>query len=88
MKTGAQLDQRRNPAGDPYRAAGRFGDAGDELERRALARSVPADDAEGRPFGTLNDTSVSAGNVSLGRRSRRMLRCSSALLSVENCRPP
>ena len=40
------------------------------------------------PFGTENDTSVSAGNVSLGCRSRRMLRCSSALFSVENCRPP
>ena len=39
------------------------------------------------PFGTVNDTSVSAGKVSLGCRSRRMLRCSSALLSVANCRP-
>ena len=29
-------------------AAGRLGDAGDELQRRALARSVAADDAEGR----------------------------------------
>ena len=40
------------------------------------------------PFGTLNDTSVSAGNISFGCRSRRMLRCSSALFSVANCRPP
>ena len=40
------------------------------------------------PFGTLNDTSLQRGEVSLGCRSRRMLRCSSALLSVENCRPP
>ena len=35
-----------------------------------------------------NDTAESAGNVSLGRSSRRMLRCSSALLSVANWRPP
>ncbi len=40
------------------------------------------------PFGTMNETSVSAGNVSLGCRSRRMLRWNSALFSVENCRPP
>ena len=39
------------------------------------------------PFGTVKDTSVRAGNVSLGCRSRRMLRWSSALLSVANCRP-
>ena len=88
VKSGAELDQRGNPPVDPYRPAGRLGDAGDELQRRALARPVPADDAEGRPRGTLNDTSDSAGNVSLGFRSRRMLRCSSALLSVANWRPP
>jgi hypothetical protein len=40
------------------------------------------------PFGTANDTSESAGNVWSGCRSRRMLRCSSALFSVANCRPP
>src|SRR2546423_5325449 len=40
------------------------------------------------PFGTANDTSVSAGNVSFGCSSRRMLRCKSALLSVANCLPP
>src|SRR5579862_2145897 len=39
------------------------------------------------PLGTLNVTSVSAGNVSLGCRSRRMLRCRSALLSVAKCLP-
>ena len=38
--------------------------------------------------GTVKVTPVSAGKVSLGRRSRRMLRCSSALFSVVNCRPP
>ena len=48
MEAGAQLDQRRDPAVDLDRAAGRLGDAGDELERRALAGSVAADDAEGR----------------------------------------
>ena len=40
------------------------------------------------PFATLNETFFSAGNVSLGCRSRRMLRWSSALFSVANCRPP
>ena len=40
------------------------------------------------PFGTLKDTSVSAGKISFGCRSRRILRCSSALFSVANCRPP
>ncbi len=40
------------------------------------------------PFGTANDTSSSAVNVSLGRRFLTRLPESSALLSVENCRPP
>ncbi len=40
------------------------------------------------PAVTVKDTSLSAGNVSAGRRSFRMLRCRSALLSVANCRPP
>ena len=48
MEAGAELDERRDPALDVHGAARRLGDAGDELQRRALARSVPADDAEGR----------------------------------------
>ena len=45
---------------------GRLGDARDELEQRALAGAVATDHAERRPFGTVNDTSSSAGNVSSG----------------------
>ena len=40
--------------------------------------------ADGRP---VYSTSVSAAKVSSGWRSRRMLRCRRALLSVANCRP-
>ena len=48
MKAGAELDQRGDAAVDAHRAARRLGDAGDELQRGALARSVAADDAVGR----------------------------------------
>src|SRR5574340_1850086 len=46
VKAGAQLDQRRDPARHRQRPAARLGDAGDELEHRALARAVSADDPE------------------------------------------
>ena len=42
----AQLDQRGSPALHAHLAARRLGDAGDQLEHRALAGSVPSDDAE------------------------------------------
>ena len=44
----------------------RLGDARDELEQRALARAVPADDREGGARRTLNVTPDSAGNLSSG----------------------
>ena len=63
MEARAELDQRRDAAVDLHAAARRLRDAGHELERGALARSIPADDTVRRPARTLNDTSVSAGNV-------------------------
>src|SRR5262249_39319622 len=48
MKPGAELDQRRNAAVDANGALRRLGDAGDQLQRRALAGAVAADDAVGR----------------------------------------
>ena len=59
MESGAELDQRRDAAVDLHGAARRLRDAGDQLERRALAGPVAADDAvASRPCGTVNDTSV------------------------------
>ena len=49
MKPGAELDERRDAAAAPSRAARRLRDAGDELQQRALARPVAADDAERAP---------------------------------------
>ena len=46
MEAGAELDQRRDPSVHLDRAVGRLGDARDELQQRALAGSVAADDAE------------------------------------------
>ena len=48
MKAGAELDQRGDRGRRTVHGAGRrFRDAGDELERRALAGAVAADDAVG-----------------------------------------
>ena len=59
VKAGAELDERRDAAVDAHGAARRLRDAGDELQRRALARAVAADDAEGAsPSARVNDTSV------------------------------
>ena len=46
MKAGADLKQRRDAAADADLAAGRLGDAAQDLEQRALPRPVAADDAE------------------------------------------
>src|SRR5262245_6491205 len=51
MKTGAELDERRDTADHPNRSARRLGDAGHELQRRALAGAVLPDDTVGRSFG-------------------------------------
>ena len=49
----------------------RLGDAGDELQQRALARAVPADDAERPPLGHgKRHVAARAANVSSGRRLR------------------
>ena len=45
MESGAELDERGDPPIDPHAARRRLRDAGDQLERRALPRAVPADDA-------------------------------------------
>src|SRR5205807_4435104 len=66
MKAGAELDERRDAAVDAHDAAGRLRDAGDELQRRALARSVPADDAVGRP--------LRHGERDVGERRKRLAR--------------
>ena len=48
VEPGAELDERGDAAVHRDRALGRLGDAGHELEHRALARPVAADDAVGR----------------------------------------
>ena len=50
VEPGAQLDQCRYPSVHTHAAAGGFRDPGDELEQRALARTVSPDDPEARPF--------------------------------------
>ena len=47
VKAGAELDEGGDPPVDRDRAGRRFRDAGNDLERRALPGSVPADDAVG-----------------------------------------
>ena len=86
VEAGAELDQRRDAAVDVHRAAGRLRDAGDELQQRALAGPVAADDAERAPGRHREGHVVArAVNVSSGSRSRIRLRDSSALFSVANC---
>src|SRR5204862_2084110 len=50
METGAELDHRRDPPVDLDGSFRRLGDAGDQLQQRALAGSVPADDPERAPL--------------------------------------
>src|SRR5262245_54883748 len=51
MKPGAELDERRDAADDANGSARRLGDAGHELQRRALTGAVLPDDTVGRSFG-------------------------------------
>ena len=44
VKAGAHLQQAAHPPVDLGPPAGRLGDAGEDLEQRALARAVAADD--------------------------------------------
>ena len=53
MKTRAQFDQRHDVAGDAHLAAGRPGDARDQLQQRGLAGAIAADDAQPGAFGHL-----------------------------------
>ena len=66
VEAGSQLDERRYPSLDLHRAARRLRDARDELQRRALARSVAPDDAVG---GTLRHVE---GHI--GERGERFIR--------------
>ncbi len=51
MKAGADLEQRAHTSPD-FRAAGRRpGDARENLEQRALARAIAADDSDDLPGG-------------------------------------
>src|SRR5262249_41378158 len=50
MESGAELDECADTSVHAHRAARRFGDAGNELQRRALPRSVAADAAVRRAF--------------------------------------
>src|SRR5207253_542670 len=50
VESGTELDKRGHPALDAHRAARWLRDAGDELQRRALAGSIPADHAKCRAF--------------------------------------
>src|SRR5947199_4061003 len=43
MESGSDFEQRAYAAPDIYTALGRLGDAGQNLQQRALARTVPAD---------------------------------------------
>src|SRR5438552_17286702 len=53
METGAKLDQRRDASVDANGSGGRLADAGDQLQHRALAGSIAADDAEGLSLGDV-----------------------------------
>ncbi len=46
MEAGADLQERRHAAADADFSAGRLGDAAQDLEQRALAGAVAADDAD------------------------------------------
>ena len=46
VEAGADLQQAGDPAADDGPAGGRFGDAAEDLQQRALARPVAADDAD------------------------------------------
>ena len=47
VEAGADLEQRADPAAQPRLALGRRRDPGEDLEQRALAGAVVADDPEG-----------------------------------------
>src|SRR5262245_12706705 len=73
MKAGADLDERRDPPIDGDTATGRRGDTRQELEQRALAGTVAADDAdrcasrhiEGNVFQCPEAARVAAGAESI-----------------------
>ena len=60
MEAGADFEQRSHPAVDLDAAFGRLGDSRQDLEQRALAGAVAADDPDDFSRGTSNDTSRSA----------------------------
>ena len=80
MEAGAELDQRRDAAVDRHRAARRLRDAGDQLERRALAGSVAADDAVGAPL-RHRERDVCQRRERLGRAADRAGCCAAAARS-------
>ncbi len=84
MKAGTDLDERRQPPVDRHTAAGRRGDAGQQLEQRALASAVPPDDADRCAAGTSNVTSFNAQKLFALRRmpSRYCLPRRSILTSI------
>ena len=72
VEAGAHLQQRADPAADSARPVVRLGDAGQDLQQRALARAVAADDAEHLARRTSNETSLSAQSfVDRVARTRR-----------------
>src|SRR5437899_10873627 len=50
VKSGADLQQTCNSTFDPQLSFGRRGHAGENLQQRALARSIPANDPENFPL--------------------------------------
>ena len=60
MEPGAELDQRRDAPVDAHAPGRRLGDAGHQLQHRALAGSVAADHAE-RPAGRHGERHVTNG---------------------------
>ena len=46
VKAGSYFEQRRHAPVHPYRAGGRIGNARENFQQRALARSIPPDDAD------------------------------------------
>ena len=80
MKAGAELDQRGDAAVDAYRARRGLADAGNQLQHRALARSVAADDAERLPGGDVEASRPSAPRTSR-RAGGRPARCPRAARS-------
>jgi hypothetical protein len=70
VEAGADLEQAADPPFEPGVPGGRIGDAAQDLQQRALAGAVVADDADHLPLRTSKLTSSSAQRSRAPRRAR------------------